>query len=50
MQETTAALNNVEAELTKFRDEFATPGLILSDTPEIIVALLRRSGRRLEAD
>lgn len=50
MQETTAALNHVEAELSEFRDDFATPGLILKDHPlEVIIALLRNSGQRLES-
>lgn len=50
MEETVAALNRVEAELSEFRDDFATPGLILKDHPlEVIVALLRKSGQRLEA-
>ena len=50
MQETIAALNHVEAELSEFRDDFATPGLILKDNPlEVIIALLRKSGQRLEA-
>lgn len=50
MEETVAALNRVEAELSEFRDDFATPGLVLKDHPlEVIVALLRKSGQRLEA-
>ena len=50
MKETTAALNHVEAELSEFRDDFATPGLILKDHPlEVIIAMLRNSGQRLEA-
>ena len=50
MKETTAALNHIEAELGEFRDDFATPWLILKDDPlEVIIALLRKSGQRLEA-
>jgi hypothetical protein len=50
MKETTEALNRVEAELSEFRDDFATPGLILKDHPlEVAIALLRKSGQRLEA-
>ncbi|KAI9671113.1 MAG: hypothetical protein M1831_005199 [Alyxoria varia] len=50
MKETTAALNRVEAELSEFRDGFATPGLILKDYPlELTIALLRKSGHRLDA-
>ena len=40
MEETVAALNRIEAELTKFRDDYVTPGLILKDYPlEVIVEL-----------
>ncbi|KAL9097932.1 MAG: hypothetical protein Q9165_000258 [Trypethelium subeluteriae] len=50
MQETTATLNRVEAELTEFRDDFATPGLTLQDYPlEVSIELLRKSGQRLES-
>ena len=50
MEETTAALNHIEAELEEFRDDYASPGLILKDDPlEVIIALLRNSGQRLEA-
>ena len=50
MKETTSALNRVEAELEELRDDFATPGLTLKDHPlEVIIALLRNSGQRLEA-
>ena len=50
MKETTAALNHIDAELGEFRDDFAAPGLILKDDPlEVIIALLRKSGQRLEA-
>ena len=50
MKETTAALNRIEAELGGFRDDFAAPGLILKDDPlEVIIALFRKSGQRLEA-
>ena len=50
MKGTTAALNRVEAGLGKFRDDFATPGLSLKDGAlEVVVALLRNSGQRLEA-
>ncbi|KAF2238265.1 hypothetical protein EV356DRAFT_507360 [Viridothelium virens] len=50
MQETTVALNRVEAELTEFRDDFATPGLTLQDYPlEVSIELLRKSGQRLES-
>jgi hypothetical protein len=50
VKETIAALNRVEAELSEFRDDFATPGLIMKDYPlEVIIALLRSSGQRLEA-
>lgn len=49
MEETVAALNRIEAELGEFRDDYATPGLILKDHPlEVIVELLRKSGQRLE--
>ncbi len=48
MEETTAALNHVEAQLTELRDDFATPGLILKDYPlEITIELLRLSAERL---
>ena len=50
MKETTSGLNRVEAELEEFRDDFATPGLTLKNHPlEVIIALLRNSGERLEA-
>ena len=50
MKETTAALNQIEAELGEFRDDFAAPALVLRDDPlEVIIALLRKSGQRLEA-
>ena len=50
MKETTAALNHIEAELGEFRDDFATPGLTLKDEPlEVVLALLRTAGQRLEA-
>ena len=50
MRETTGALLRVEAELNEFRDDFATPVLILKDHPlEVIISLLRNSGQRLEA-
>lgn len=49
MKETIGALNHIEAELGEFRDDYATPGLILKDEPlEIVLALLRQSGQRLE--
>ena len=49
MKETTAALNHVEAELSEFRDDFATPALILKNNPlEVLIALFRKSGQRLE--
>lgn len=49
MKETVAALNRIEAELSEFRDDYATPGLILKDYPlEVIIELLRKSGQRLE--
>ncbi|ERF72861.1 hypothetical protein EPUS_09337 [Endocarpon pusillum Z07020] len=47
---TMAALYRVEAELGEFRDDFAIPGLILKEFPfEVTIALLRNSGKRLEA-
>lgn len=50
MKETTAALNRVEAELNEFRDDYATPGLIFQEEPlEVTIAMLRKSGQRLEA-
>ena len=50
IKETTAALNHIEAELDEFGDDYAAPGLVLKDDPlEVIVALLRKSGERLEA-
>ena len=50
VEETVAALNRIEAEMGEFRDDYATPGLILKDHPlEVIVELLRKSGQRLEA-
>lgn len=50
MKETTAALNRVEAELEEFRADLASPGLILNDDPlEVVIAMLRNSGQRLEA-
>jgi hypothetical protein len=49
VKETIAALSHVEAELSEFRDEFATSGLILKDySLEVIIALLKDSGERLE--
>ena len=50
MNETIAALNQVEAELSEFRDEPATSRLVLKDYPlEVIISLLRESGQGLEA-
>lgn len=50
MKETYDGLNRVDAELEEFRDDFATPGLVLKDEPlEITIALLRKSAERLEA-
>ena len=50
MKETTTALNRIEAELGEFRDDFAASGLVLRDDPlEVVIALLRKSGQRLEA-
>ncbi len=50
MQETTASLNGVEANLDEFYDDLSTPGLTLRDQPlEIIVAQFKGSSRRLEA-
>ena len=47
---TTAALNRMEAEINEFRDDFATPGLILRDYPlEVIIVMLRKAAQRLEA-
>ena len=50
LEETVAALNRIGAELSEFRDDYETPALILKDQPlEVTVALLRKSGQRLEA-
>lgn len=50
MRETTASLNHIEAELDVFRDDFATPGLLMADLPlDVVVNLLRLSADRLEA-
>ena len=49
MEKTVAALNHIEAELSEFRDDYATPGLILKEHPlEAIIALPRKSGQRLQ--
>jgi hypothetical protein len=49
VEQTTGALNRIEAELNEFRDEYAMPGLILKDYPiEVIIELLRKAGQRLE--
>ncbi|KAK4225380.1 hypothetical protein QBC38DRAFT_483122 [Podospora fimiseda] len=50
MEKTTAALNRIDAELGEFRDDFATPGLIMRDNSlDIIIDMLRLSAVRLEA-
>lgn len=50
MRETTASLNHIEAELDAFRDDFATPGLLLADLAlKVVINLLRLSADRLEA-
>jgi hypothetical protein len=49
MEHTTKQLNRFEAELEEFRDDFASPGLILKDYPlEFIVGMWRKAGKRLE--
>lgn len=49
VKQTTVALNRMNAELEEFREEFATPGLILGEDPlEVIVASLRKAAERLE--
>lgn len=49
VKQTTVALNRINAELEEFREEFATPGLILGEDPlEVIVASLRKAAERLE--
>ena len=46
---TVAALNRIDSELDEFRDEYATPGLVLQDYPlEIIISMTRNSIKRLE--
>lgn len=50
MAETVVALNRMEAELIEFRNDFATPGLILEEQPlEVSIDLLRKSMDRLES-
>lgn len=50
MQETFIALNRMEAELLEFRDDFATPGLVLKEQPlELTIELLRKAVHRLES-
>ncbi|KAK4457228.1 hypothetical protein QBC42DRAFT_319530 [Cladorrhinum samala] len=50
MEKTTAALHRIDAELGEFRDDFATPGLILKDNSlGVIIDMLRMSAARLEA-
>ncbi|KAK4169661.1 hypothetical protein QBC43DRAFT_306494 [Cladorrhinum sp. PSN259] len=50
MEKTTVALNQIDADLGGFRDDFATPELVLQDYPlEIIISMLRLSAERLEA-
>lgn len=49
IKQTTAALIHLEPELKEFRDDFASPGLILKDIPfETIIPVLKKYGRRLE--
>ena len=49
VEKTRAALNHVQAELKTFRKTYATAGLNFKDEPlDMIVSLLRESGRRLE--
>lgn len=50
MRLTRAALNRVGSELDEFRDDLASPGLVLADAPlEVVIAEFRNSGQRLEA-
>lgn len=50
MEETVAALNTLEAEMNEYRDDFATPGLIMQDFPiRLIVEQFQKSSQRLEA-
>lgn len=50
VQKTTAALHRIDAELGEFRDDFATPGLILKDNSlGVIIDMLMLSAARLEA-
>ena len=50
MEQTGSAINTVEAEMKEFRDDFATPGLIMQDFPiELIVEQFQKSSQRLEA-
>ncbi|KAK3988502.1 hypothetical protein QBC44DRAFT_329157 [Cladorrhinum sp. PSN332] len=50
MEKTSAALNRIDAELGEFRDDFATPGLILrNNSLGVIIDMLRMSAARLEA-
>ena len=49
IKETILALHVAEAEMDTFRDEYATPGLVLKDDPlEVIIGQLRGSIKRLE--
>lgn len=49
MRETKAALGRIDAELKEFRDEYATPGLVLRDFEiGLSVAMLRDATGRLE--
>lgn len=48
MKQTISALHIAEAELDAFRDEYATPGLVLKDDPlDMIISQLRGSIKRL---
>ena len=50
MEQTGSALNTVEAEMKEFRDDFATPGLIMQDFPiKLIVEQFQKASQRLEA-
>ena len=50
MEQTGSALNTVEAEMKEFRDDFATPGLIMQDFPiKLIVEQFQKASLRLES-
>ena len=50
MEQTGSALNTVEAEMKEFRDDFATPGLIMQNFPiRLIVEQFQKASQRLGA-